>query len=401
MRVSSSMIYQRALVGFQQQQARLSQVQEQLSSGLKYQRPSDNPAAMARTLDLEQVLSRNGQYQDNMVLAENRLMLEESTLDSANSLLQRVRELAVQAGNGALSDVDRQAIASEVRERFGELVGLANTVDAHGDSLFAGNQGAGDAVQSGQIGSLRFVNFTGDDGVREFQIGEAQRVKSSDSGADVFFRVPSAEALVTRGDAGNSATAEIAPAFVYDATQTTGDEYRIDFTGPNNYNVVNVTTGVTVINNASHNAGDNIDVDGIRTAVQGAQAGDSFTIRSGQNQDVFATMNKFITALEGPKSSDVDNARYDASISATLDDLNNALGRIDEVRTEVGGRLNALSTQRDQSDAYALQTERTLSDIRDLDYAEAISRLQNDLFVLQAAQQSFAKIQGNSLFNYL
>jgi flagellar hook-associated protein 3 FlgL len=48
-----------------------------------------------------------------------------------------------------------------------------------------------------------------------------------------------------------------------------------------------------------------------------------------------------------------------------------------------------------------LHTQRTLSDIRDLDYAEAVSRLQNDLFVLQAAQQSFARIEGNSLFNYL
>ncbi len=402
MRISTSLIYQRATAGFQQQQSNLALVQQQISSGLKYQRPSDNPAAMARSLDLQQVLSRTAQYQENIKVAENRLVLEESTLGGVSGLLQRVRELTVQAGNGALSRSDRLAIASEVRERFGELRGLANTIDAHGDYLFAGHQGQQAAVQTSRIGQIEFAGFNGDEGAREMQISSSRRVQTADSGLDVFFRIPATQGITTRADTGNSGSGEIAPGFVYDSTQASGDEYRIDFTAPGSYDVVNVSSGATLVSGASYTPGETIEFDGLRTAVQGAPAaGDSFSLRSSQHQDVFATLNKFVTALESNVGTDADQARYDASVAVALDDLDSALGRVDEVRTRIGGRLNMLDTQRDENAAYQLHTQRTLSDIRDLDYAEAISRLQNDSFALQAAQQSFARIEGNSLFNYL
>jgi len=402
MRISTSLIYQRATQGFQQQQSNLSLIQQQISSGLKYQRPSDNPAAMARSLDLQQVLSRTAQYQENAKVAENRLVLEETTLNGAAGLLQRVRELAVRAGNGALARSDRMAIASEVRERFDELRGLSNTIDGHGDYLFAGHQGQQEAVQTSSIGQIQFARFSGDEGAREMQISSSRRVQTADSGLEVFFRIPAGEGISTRADTGNSGSGEIAPGFVYDSTQATGDEYRIDFTAPGSYDVVNVSSGATLVSGASYTPGHTIQFDGLRTALQGAPAdGDSFTLRSSRNQDVFATLHKFVTALESNTDTDVDEARYDASVAVTLGDLDSALGRVDEVRTRIGGRLNMLDTQRDENAAYQLHTERTLSDIRDLDYAEAISRLQNDSFVLQAAQQSFARIEGNTLFNYL
>jgi flagellar hook-associated protein 3 FlgL len=194
----------------------------------------------------------------------------------------------------------------------------------------------------------------------------------------------------------------LAPAFVYDATQATGDEYSINFTAADTYDVVNVSTGATVVAGASYTPGNPIEFDGLRASAEGVPAaGDSFSVRSGQYQDIFGTLNKLVTALESNTDTDADSARYDATIAASLSDLDNALDRVDEVRTSVGGRLNMLTSQADQNTAYELHTQRTLSDIRDLDYAEAVSRLQNDLFVLQAAQQSFARIEGNSLFNYL
>ena len=64
-------------------------------------------------------------------------------------------------------------------------------------------------------------------------------------------------------------------------------------------------------------------------------------------------------------------------------------------------RLNRIDSLRESNDAFTLQLQETLSEVRDLDVTEAISRLNLQLVALQAAQQSYVRIQGLSLFNFL
>ncbi|MGR9106101.1 MAG: flagellar hook-associated protein FlgL [Gammaproteobacteria bacterium] len=77
-----------------------------------------------------------------------------------------------------------------------------------------------------------------------------------------------------------------------------------------------------------------------------------------------------------------------------------AMERIDAVRSTIGARLNSLDHQQNLNDGTALGLRSTLSTIQDLDYAEAISRMNLQSTVLQAAQQAYLKVQGLSLFNY-
>lgn len=67
----------------------------------------------------------------------------------------------------------------------------------------------------------------------------------------------------------------------------------------------------------------------------------------------------------------------------------------------VGARLRALDDQANQNESYLISMQTTLSEVKDLDYAEAISRFEMDSAILQASQQSFSKVQQLSLFNYL
>jgi flagellar hook-associated protein 3 FlgL len=71
------------------------------------------------------------------------------------------------------------------------------------------------------------------------------------------------------------------------------------------------------------------------------------------------------------------------------------------MRTEVGSRLTMLDTQDRANDEYELQLETTRSEVRDLDFAEAVGRLNLQLTGLQAAQQAYTRVQGLSLFNFL
>ena len=113
MRISTNQIFSQGLRGFQSQQVEIARIQMQLASGQKHLRPSDDPAEVARSLELEQIVSVTRQYQDNIDMAESRLRLEETTLGSANDLLVRVRELAVQGASTILSDDARQALVAE------------------------------------------------------------------------------------------------------------------------------------------------------------------------------------------------------------------------------------------------------------------------------------------------
>lgn len=84
-----------------------------------------------------------------------------------------------------------------------------------------------------------------------------------------------------------------------------------------------------------------------------------------------------------------------------LTDLDTALGRILDTRASVGARMNAIEEQKTANESFGLAVEQVRSNLEDLDYAEAISRFNQQLAALQASQQSFLKIQDLNLFNFL
>ncbi len=83
------------------------------------------------------------------------------------------------------------------------------------------------------------------------------------------------------------------------------------------------------------------------------------------------------------------------------DDLLKAIDHLDGFRAKVGARMNAIDSHRAFNADMQVETEKRLSEVRDLDYAEAISRMNLQMASLEAAQKSFSRIQNLSLFNYL
>lgn len=111
---------------------------------------------------------------------------------------------------------------------------------------------------------------------------------------------------------------------------------------------------------------------------------------SGGTTDVFSILYRF--------AGDLDN---NTPSGDTLTQLDNAMDRIMTVRTGIGGRMNAIENQRGINDSFSLVMEEKRSILEDLDYAEAVSQLQQQMLVLEASQQTFMKVEGLSLFNYL
>ncbi len=110
----------------------------------------------------------------------------------------------------------------------------------------------------------------------------------------------------------------------------------------------------------------------------------------GGTQNIFKTIYDLSTALKSG-----------TPVGAVLDDIDTSMDRLFSVRAEIGGRMNSIDSQKSINEQYTVQLEGLLSEIQDLDYAEAVGRLNLQLTGLQAAQQSFQKIQSLSLFNYI
>jgi flagellar hook-associated protein 3 FlgL len=396
MRISSYGAHLQGLSMMQQLQAALDHTQQQISSGRRILTPSEDPIAASRALDLREALGRLDQFDRNSNIVRNRLSDEEVALNSVDAVLQRVRELALQANNATQSDETRGLIAIEMRQQLDQLVQLANQQDGNGRFLFSGNlDGTTPVTRSGQ-------NFTynGDQGSRMIEIGENRRISDGNSGAEVFFRIRNGNGVFSSTPSASNAGSVVAGAgSLVDPTQYDQDTYTLRFIDPLNYEVLDSAS--SVISSGSYQSGSSIAFRGIEFSLTGQPASaDEFQVAPSRFQDVFTTVRQLADSVDAPVSDNASRAVLNNGVNAGILSLDQALGKVLDVRTQVGSRLSAIETQADSNSAFALTVQGTLGELEDLDYAEALSRLSIQMTTLEAAQQSFIRTQQLSLFNY-
>ena len=299
MRISTAQIFQQSVDAMLTQQRQLSETELQVASGKRILRPSDDPSAAVRVLDLNEAEKRITQYQRNADAAVARLDQEESALTGIEDLLQRVRELAVQGASDSVGAEGRQAIAAEVRELMGSFLRLANSRDAHGEYLFAGYQSLTQPFVHDGTGGF---TYQGDDGQRMVEIGAGREIATGDPG-QIFM---------------------------------------------------------------------------------------DFAAAGGGTTNIGEVLYDLAASLEA------GNGYPEA-----LTDIDTAFTTLDNTRAKIGARMNAIDEQRGVNDTFDLAVKDVRSTLEDLDYAEAISRFNQQMTALQASQQAFVRIQDLSLFNFL
>lgn len=421
MRISTNTIYELGAGSIQQQTGDLLKIQQQVASGRRILTPADDPVAAARALGISQSQSLNHQYGVNLEAAKSSLGLEEGILASVTTLIQDAKTAAINAGNPVLNNSDRASLATELRGRYQELLGLANSTDSNGQYLFSGYQGATPPFAETSPGS---VAYSGDQGQRLIQVGAARQIAVSDSGFDVFQRIKSGNGtFVTAAASGNSGSATISQGTVVDATKwnASGKNFTIQFdpAGSGQYDILDgagnsAFTGAAPTYPRTFASGSTISLKrtagdpgalsfdaGADVSIQGTPAsGDTFTVQASGNQSLFNTLNNLIIALETPISGG-GSATLTSSLNAAMSNLDNSLDNVLTVRASIGARLSEIDSAKSTSEDLALQYQQTLSQLQDLDYAKAISELNQQQVNLEAAQKSFLKIQGLSLFSLI
>jgi flagellar hook-associated protein 3 FlgL len=416
MRISTGLIYRQGIRPITDHQVSLAKVQEQISSGRKILKPADDPTNSARLMELNKQLKMNDQYGRNITLANGRLAAGEGALQEGGNLLQRARELTINAQNAALTVENRQAIGLEVQQLRQQLQDIANTRDSEGAYLFAGFKEQSQPFTNAPGGD---VVYNGDQGQRLLQVGPARQIAVGDDGAGVFMAIRNGNGQFrTDLAAGNTGSGTISIGSVTDpvAFQNAfaGHQYKIGFTvvpDPANslktittYEVRDETNTVVAPPGANqpYSAGQTIAFRGVEVAVEGAPAnGDNFVVKAAENQSLFKTLDNLIKALNISDGSPTRRAALNQSLDNVLTDIDQGMAHLNQARGRVGSRMNSLDAQNNVNQNFDVQLQKLISDIGAVNYAEAASRMNEELLALQAAQQSFVKIQNLSLFNYL
>ena len=119
-------------------QTQLSTSMERLSSGFRINRAADDAAGLAISEKLQAQIGGLDQAQRNAQDAVNLVQTGEGALAEVQSMLQRVRDLAVQFNNGTLASTDQAAITAEVAQLCAEISAIASQTQFNGISLLNG-----------------------------------------------------------------------------------------------------------------------------------------------------------------------------------------------------------------------------------------------------------------------
>ncbi len=358
-------------------QARLARTQEQIASGRRINSPADDPIGATRIEALTRQIEAGRQYARNSDAAANRLKFEEQALADLGNSLNRVRELVLQASNATVDPASRAMIRAEVAGRVQEMLDIANRQDGQGEYLFAGLASRTRPFERTDAG----VAYRGDQGQRFQAVGATQRVADGDSGDAVF------------GGVGN----------VLDPAAWPGGAFTLRFVASDAWEVVDSAAPVpNVVASGAYASGQAIEFAGISVEVSGQpDAGDSFTVTDAGRVGFFEALDGLVATLDASTATPAERAQFQSRIAGGLAQLDQSLGHLQQVRADVGVRLGTIDGAVAAQEDLEIDLQSLLSSIRDLDYAEAVSRLNQQFVALQAAQQSLARVGQLSLFDYL
>ncbi len=306
MKISTSLMYDRAVSQMTSSQNRLAESQAQLSSGKNVLRPSDAPDQATAIQRLKSVIDRQKSFEATIESANRHLQAEETALTGVTDLLTRFKELMMQASNDSYSTTDRQAIAIELQGLQDDLLSFANVRDVNGAYLFSGSRVFTQPFAADAAGR---ITYQGDETVNLIDVGDQRSIRGNRTGTEVFSRV-------------------------------------------------------------------------VREQPDGTSQGVSF----------FEALQDSIVAVRSENREGMRRGLSEVeSLSETV-----ALGL-----ARIGSDMNVVDAQRSVMEETSLQLKVILSEIEDLDYTEAVTKMQKQMLALEASQASFAQISRLSLFEYI
>ncbi|OBZ10351.1 flagellar biosynthesis protein FlgL [Bacillus sp. FJAT-26390] len=137
MRVTQSMMNSQLLRNVSSNMGRMNNLQNQLSTGMKINKPSDDPVGITFALRYRSEIDSNAQYTENVDSALSMLQYTDTTIGQAGEIMQRFRELMVNGSNGTNEQTSLDAIKTEVSQLFNQMIEIGNS-QFNGKQVFNG-----------------------------------------------------------------------------------------------------------------------------------------------------------------------------------------------------------------------------------------------------------------------
>jgi flagellar hook-associated protein 3 FlgL len=360
----------------------LSSRSEQISSGKRVNRPSDDPAAAERISQFRNILRTTERRLQTVNEGIGRLNLSDSVLDQAGSTFQRASELAVQMRNDTNTAVDRRNAALEVQQLILGLAGIANT-QLNGRFIFAGNETQAEPYVLGSVTGAASTSNIGS--------------------ATIATSVGTASALQPDG-------------------------YQIQFTSSTQFDILNLTTNQLVSTGNAYTSGATFSFDGVDATISNGggppATGDQFAVRVGYiYQGDGAAINVEIgdsqtvqtnipgsQVFSGPKTNLFTDLQdfYQALVTNDADGIEKAIGQFNESlfqvnngRAFLGANVNRLDTIRDSLDLVSVNTQTLRSNFEDADFAKVAADLASLQGTLEASMATLARQFQTSLLDFI
>jgi flagellar hook-associated protein 3 FlgL len=400
MRVTQTISQTQFLTTINALESSINDTQNQISSGKQFTTASQDPAAAGSVNNYTQTLAQSQQFGTNANSAQTNLNTEGSALTQVQNALQSLRDLALEANNGELTSSDRTSIATQAVQIQNTLLSLANTTNGNGEFIFGGYSAQAQPFSLTATGAT----YNGDQGQRQVQIAAGQTVADGDNGDTVFNNIKTGNGnFQVTAAADNTGTGLIGATTVTSPAAYVPGNYNITFTDPTHYTVTDSAVPPNTVSTGTYTDGGTITFNGQQITLSGSPAtGDSFAVSTSTNQSIFTTVQNLVTALQsqGSNSSGATTA-VNNQINNSIDNIDQALTNTSNVQASVGGRLNSITTQLSVAGSQQVQLQTSISQLQSLDFASAITTLDQQQTTLSAALQAFQLTQGLTLFKFL
>ena len=410
-RLGTANMYDNALRNLGSRQTSLSNLQENLTSGKRVVRASDDPVSAAQAERSINRLARIQTEQRALETQRNAVAQAESALGDAIGLVQNFRELTVSAGSATLTPNDRVTIANQLQGLREQILEVANRKDTNGVPLL-GALGSALAPFLGPLTSTPDYSFAGLPGQTA---STGVTIPGTLDGDAAFMFDPQRDGVYNAAVSAIPNDRQLTTTAVtpVDKSLITGDNYTITFSavGPGatvgtstaTYTLTNTTTGavsapVTVPDYPSDKPVTIAvaDIPGLSFNITGNPAnGDTITMQP--SPSMFSTLD---SAIRDIRSAPNSNAAIQA-VGQALGNMDIGLERLHNMRGYAGELLNRADRITGDQEKRSVQLEGDRSRAEDLDMIQGISDFQNQQVGYEAALKSYAMVQKLSLFNFI
>ena len=428
MQISTKLFNDQQVRQFGKLNENIQNLQERVSSGQNILRASDDPVAAVKlsvAKEQRQLLER---FERNVQTAQDRLDLGDRTMQETINVLTRITELTTQAGNGSYDAFNREAMLIEIDELSDVILGLANTRDANGQSLFSGFNTAEDAFVKQSDGT---ISYNGDRGTHTVQISENMTVATSVDGGTAFLRVDTPQGPKGVFDILNEVKNAIKSTTALSPSGSAAARAKVSFELPRKsqewvFNISGALGGAdiktTLVEGGLQQVVDDINLKSSSTGVVAEldATGSSITLVdrasgeitmsniqiAGQNEavsNITSYANFTPIDVTGKQTGTVRKLTdVDQLLGTSLSNLRSASDHLSLQQTFMAAQhTSKAQVQMDAIQSRKLVINRNISRMGDADLAKLVTDLQAQLTNRDAAQQAFAKIGQQSLFDFI